>query len=174
MRTSVCSEIAIERARSGALQTSDVKLHHSTRWLKESFGFLGRCRTTSSAGVSLYGTLANTVSLRGECAYISIRVWTSVGAGVTREVVRVAAQRLLERYGNDAYDRACVAVRLAMRRRNVRMSAFLAAVAGEVARRTGCEEGIRLSRHHAPFHGSARSPSTPFHPRGRDERESDG
>ena len=57
-----------------------------------------------------------------------------VGTGLSRNVVKAEARRLIEEHGGEAYAKATTAVRLAMRRRNLKMSAFLAAVAGEVAR----------------------------------------
>ena len=53
---------------------------------------------------------------------------------MSRNVAKAEARRLIEEHGDEAYVKATTAVRLAMRRRSVKMSAFLAAVVGEVAR----------------------------------------
>jgi hypothetical protein len=55
---------------------------------------------------------------------------------VARNVVKAEARRLIEQYGDEAYAKASATVRLAIRSRNIRMTAFLSGVLAEVARQT--------------------------------------
>ena len=56
-------------------------------------------------------------------------------AFMTRTVVKAEAERLIQEFGPKALGKAQDAVRLCLRRRNVKMSAFRAAVVSEIERR---------------------------------------
>jgi len=66
-------------------------------------------------------------------------VWGTV---MRRQAVKDEAERLIEEFGDQAYYKAREAMRLATRRKNARLASYFAAVAGEVAARTGREVGM--------------------------------
>jgi hypothetical protein len=55
---------------------------------------------------------------------------------VVRKVVKDEADKLIQTFGNDAYDKARRAAEDAKRRRNARLERYLSKVATEIARRS--------------------------------------
>jgi CHASE3 domain sensor protein len=60
---------------------------------------------------------------------------------VVRKVVKNEAEKLIQTFGNDAYDKAREAMQDARRRRNARLERYLAKVAQEIARRSAADSG---------------------------------
>jgi hypothetical protein len=52
---------------------------------------------------------------------------------VRKAAVLAEADRLIREFGDEAYEQAATSARLALKKRNLQMSAFHAAVAGEIA-----------------------------------------
>jgi hypothetical protein len=55
----------------------------------------------------------------------------------SKEAVQAEADRLIREFGERAYEQAKASIRLAMKRENLHMAAFLAAVAAEITSRKG-------------------------------------